>query len=124
MFKKIASTFVVKILTSAVNLVLVILLSQYLGASGKGEASLLITGVTMVVLFCNMIGGASLVFLVPRFNTLQLIFVSNLWSLLICIVAWIVLQFTNILPAQFIPHVIALSFINSLLGTNLSVLLG
>jgi O-antigen/teichoic acid export membrane protein len=123
-FKKIASTFVVKILTSAVNLVLVILLSQYLGASGKGESSLLITGITMVVLFCNMIGGASLVFLVPRFNTFQLVLISNLWSLLICIISWFILQATDILPAYLITHVILLSFINSLLGTNLSVLLG
>jgi O-antigen/teichoic acid export membrane protein len=124
MFKKIASTFVVKILTSAVNLVLVILLSQYLGATGKGESSLLVTGVTMIVLFCNMLGGASLVFLVPRFNTFQLVLISNLWSLMICIVSWFVLHLTDILPAYLVSHVIFLSLINSLLATNLSVLLG
>jgi len=124
MFKKIASTFVVKIVTSIINLIVVILLSQYLGASGKGEASLLITGITMVVLFCNMIGGASLVFLVPRFNVFQLFVISNLWSLITCTVAYFILGITNILPEQFIVHVVSLSFINSLLGTNLSVLLG
>jgi O-antigen/teichoic acid export membrane protein len=122
--KKITSTFVVKIITSAVNLLLVVLLSQYLGASGKGEASLLITGITLVVLFCNMIGGASLVFLVPRFNIFQLVVISNAWSVLICGVAYFLLQLTDILPHQFIFDVVMLSFINSLLGTNLSVLLG
>jgi O-antigen/teichoic acid export membrane protein len=124
MFKKIASTFVVKIVTSVINLMIVILLSQYLGASGKGEASLLITGITMVLLFCNMMGGSTLVYLVPRFNIPELIIISNLWSVIVCTAAYFLLSTTNILPQQFVVHVSVLSFINSLLATNLTVLLG
>lgn len=124
MLKKAANTFVVKVLVSAINLIIVIMLSQWLGAQGKGEASLILTSLALLMLFCNTIGGASLIYLVPRHNIFQLMVISNLWSLIVCTASYFVLLWCNILPAQFIFHVCILTLINSFLATNTSVLLG
>lgn len=124
MFKKVSSTFFIKIIIAVLNLAIVIILSRSIGASGKGEASIIVTSIAMVLLACNMIGGSSLVYFVPRYNTFLLFLISNLWSVLICITAYITLQFVPLIPQQFITSVIILSLINSFLATNLSILLG
>jgi O-antigen/teichoic acid export membrane protein len=76
------------------------------------------------VLFCNMVGGASLVYLVPRYNVFHLFVIGNVWSAFVCGAAYLLLHLTDIIPQQYIGHVVLLSFINSLLGTNLTILLG
>ncbi|MES2593304.1 MAG: polysaccharide biosynthesis C-terminal domain-containing protein [Bacteroidota bacterium] len=124
MYKKVASTFGIKIIVAILNLAIVIILSRLTGAEGKGEASLIITSIAMVLLFCNMIGGASLVYFVPRYNTFLLFFLSNVWSVFMALIAFATLKFFPALPEQFVTPVVILSLINSFLATNLSILLG
>ncbi|HEX8515907.1 MAG TPA: polysaccharide biosynthesis C-terminal domain-containing protein [Bacteroidia bacterium] len=124
MFKKIASTFIIKIIIAVINLAIVVVLSQAIGAAGKGEASLIITSIAMILLFCNMIGGSSLVYFVPRNNIFQLFLLSNAWSLLVCGLAYIVFNCFTLVSAELILPVILLSLINSFLSTNLTIILG
>src|SRR3954462_3771543 len=105
MFKQTANTFAVKVTTAVINLLIIIMLSRWIGAYGKGEASLIVASIAMLMLFCNMIGGASLIYLVPRFNIFQLTLISNLWSIVVCIAAYSVLLWTAVVPAQFIFHI-------------------
>ena len=81
-FKKTAGTFLAKVITSLINLVIVIVLSRWMGAQGKGEASIIVAGITMPsISFATLIVAASLVYLVPRHNILQLLaLINNLWS--------------------------------------------
>lgn len=124
MLKKIASTFIIKIVIAIINLAIVIILSRFIGASGKGEASLIVTTIAMILLFCNMIGGSSLVYFVPRYNTFLLFLISNLWSVFICILSYFIFNYVSIIPEAFVVPVIILSLINSFLATNLTILLG
>lgn len=124
MYKKVASTFGIKIIIAILNLVIVIILSRSIGATGKGEASLIVTSIAMILLFCNMIGGSTLVYFVPRYNTFLLFLLSNLWSLIIALVAFLALNFFPAVPETFVRPVIILSLLNSFLGTNLTILLG
>lgn len=124
MIKKIISTFGIKIIIAAINLAVVILLSQETGAGGKGEASVIITSIAFINIICSFLGGPPLVYLVPRENLSQLIFISYLWSLIICIAAYLVLLLTNIIPVEFVIHVAILSFLNAIISTNLTLLLG
>ncbi|HRG51430.1 MAG TPA: polysaccharide biosynthesis C-terminal domain-containing protein [Bacteroidia bacterium] len=123
MLKKIISTFGIKVLIAVLNLVIVIVLSNYIGASGKGEASLVVISMAMVMLFCNLLGGPTLIYLTPRYNIFLLFFLSNCWSLLTAICAFIVLYLYGELSLCMISHISLLSLINSFLATNLTILL-
>lgn len=124
MLKKIVSTFGIKVLIAVLNLVIVIVLSHFIGASGKGEASLIVISMAMITLFSNLLGGPTLIFLVPRYNVFLLFFLSNLWSVLTAIGAFIVLYFFSDLTCGMNLHICILSLISSFLATNLTILLG
>lgn len=124
MFKKIAFTFGIKIIIAVLNLAIVVMLSRNIGAAGKGEASLIITSIAMILLFCNMVGGSSLVYFVPRHAILRLFLLSNAWSVFVCAAAYFIFLAFPLLPENVILPVILLSLINSFLATNLTILLG
>jgi O-antigen/teichoic acid export membrane protein len=124
MLKKIVSTFGIKVLIAVLNLVIVILLSHFTGASGKGEASLIVINMAMITLFSNLLGGPTLVYLVPRYNVFLLFFLSNTWSVLTSIGAFVVLYFFSSMDFCLNLHVCILSLISSFLFTNLTILLG
>jgi O-antigen/teichoic acid export membrane protein len=124
MFKKIISTFGIKVLIAILNLVIVIVLSHYIGASGKGEASLIVISMAMVMLFCNLLGGPTLIYLVPRYNVFLLFFLSNAWSVLTAILAFFALQLFSGISSAMILHICFLSLLSSFLSTNLTILLG
>lgn len=124
MFKKIAFTFGIRIVIALLNLAIVVLLSRYTGAAGKGEASLIVTTIAMVLLFCNMVGGSSLVYFVPRHNILQLFLWSNAWSALVCAACLGLFYIFPLVPVRSIMPVVLLSLINSFMATNLTIILG
>ena len=124
MLRKIVFTFGIKILVALINLVIVIILSQQIGASGKGEASLIITTIAIINILCNFVGGPTLVYLVPRQNFFQLLLLSYSWSFLVCMGSWIVLTYLSIIPPGFVIHIAVLSFLGSMLSSNLTALLG
>ncbi|MCE3278682.1 MAG: hypothetical protein K0S44_873 [Bacteroidetes bacterium] len=124
MIKKIAFTFAIKIIIAVLNLAIVIVLSRYIGAAGKGEASLVATSLAMILLFCNIIGGSSLVYFVPRNNNCQLFFLSNCWSLLVCIASYFIFNTFDLIMPEVVLPLIVLTLINSFLTTNMTILLG
>jgi O-antigen/teichoic acid export membrane protein len=124
MFKKIAFTFGIKIIIALLNLAIVILLSQQLGAAGKGEASLIVTSIAMILIFCNLVGGSTLVYFVPRYNIRKLFLLSNIWSVFVCLAALFLFDRFELLDDKVITAVSMLSLINSFLSTNLIILLG
>ena len=124
MYKKVAGTFGIKVIIAILNLVIVIVLSRSIGAAGKGEASLIVTSIAMILLFCNMIGGATLVYFVPRYNIFLLFTLSNVWSVFVSSIAFVALKFFPLVPEKFIIPVVVLTLINSFLATNLTILLG
>lgn len=124
MSKNLASTFIIKLIIAFSNLAIVIVLSREIGAEGKGQASLILAAIAMLLLFCNIIGGASLPYFVPRYNTFLIFLLSNIWTIIVCAIAGLILFFGNIIPQQYIFHVVLLSLISSFLATNQSILLG
>ncbi|MBI2270782.1 MAG: hypothetical protein HYU69_10575 [Bacteroidetes bacterium] len=124
MLKNITFTFFSKILIGVLNLLVVILLSRFLGAEIKGQASLILTSITMFLIACNIVGGATLVYLVPRFNTNTLLLISYSWTILSCIVVYVVVHFLDILPHEFEKHVLLLAMIDSFFSINNTILLG
>ncbi len=92
MFRNILNTFGTKGITAVINLAIAIILSQVLGASGKGEQGLIVTTIAFMLVFANLIGGATLVYFTPRLSHSALILPSYLWSVLTAFISYILLQ--------------------------------
>lgn len=124
MFGKILNTFGARALGAVINLLIAIILSQYLGPAGKGIQSLIITTITFVLVFANLVGGATLVYLVPRHAPSLLILPSYLWTILISIVSYFVLLLFPVVDESLIIHICILSILNSFVSINMSILIG
>jgi len=124
LFGKILNTFGARALSAVINLLIAIILSQYLGPAGKGVQSLIITTITFVLVFANLVGGGTLVYLVPRHAPALLILPSYLWTILIGLVSYFVLRFFPVVDESFILHICVLSVLNSFVSIHTSILIG
>ncbi len=124
MFKRIATTFGTRFVTAIINFLVVVAVSRFLGPAGKGEQGIIITTVALILLFSNILGGASLVYLAPRYRIRQLILPSYGWSVLCGLVWWLVLDATVLVPHEWALHIAVLSVINSWASINTNLLIG
>ena len=125
MFKKIINTFGTKITAAIINLLIAVVISQTLGDDGKGVQSLLLTTITFILIFSDIVCGESIVFLTPHHKFKQLFWPSVLWSALIsAIMGGAIRWFYPGLSSDLTLHVAILAFINSLSAINSRVLVG
>jgi O-antigen/teichoic acid export membrane protein len=124
LFSRIVNTFGTKALTAVINLAVAILLSQYLGPSGKGVQSLLLTTITFILVFANLVGGATLVYLVPRHDASRLAVPSYAWTLMTSLLAYGLLLAFPLIDREYIGHVCVLSVLNSFATIHISMLIG
>lgn len=83
MFKKIANTFGTRLLAAICNFLIAIVISQSVGDVGKGEQSLLLTTISFILIFSDIVSGNSLVYLTPKYSFGKILVPSYLWSILV-----------------------------------------
>ena len=124
-FKKILNTFGTKILAAALNFLIAIIISQTLGDTGSGTQSLVLTSITFILIFSEIVCGASIVYLAPRHSFKKILVASVIWSGLIAIVMGFCIRlFYPKLDQDLVLHVAILSFISSLSNINFRLLVG
>ncbi|MDT8392343.1 MAG: polysaccharide biosynthesis C-terminal domain-containing protein [Bacteroidales bacterium] len=124
MLSRILNTFGTRSLSAVINFLIAIVVSQYLGPGGKGAQGIIITTIAFVLVFSNLVGGATLVYLIPRFKYSLLLLPSYLWSVFVSIIAFGLLYFFRVVDQQFIVHISALSILNSFTNINATLLIG
>lgn len=124
MLRNVTFTFLTRVITAIISLLLAVLLSQYLGAGGKGFQSIIITTISIILIFSNVFGGATLVYLVPRNKLLVLLTISYLWSLLMGVLSYIALLIFAKISTEYCLHIALLSVISSWFSINSNVLIG
>lgn len=124
MLNKILNTFGARSLSAVINFLIAIVVSQYLGPEGKGEQGIILTTIAFVLVFSVLVGGATLVYLVPRYKFSVLVLPSYLWSLLISCLAFIILSAFNIVDPRFIIHISVLSLLNAITNIHSTLLIG
>jgi O-antigen/teichoic acid export membrane protein len=82
LFKTILRTVFTKGASSVISFLIVILTARYMGAEGRGEISLIVLNITLILLVNDLIGGAALVFLVPRYKLYSLLIPAWIWGVL------------------------------------------
>jgi O-antigen/teichoic acid export membrane protein len=121
---KILNTFGARSLSAVINFMIAVVVSQYLGPEGKGEQGIIITTIAFVLVFANLVGGATLVYLIPRHRFSLLLIPSYLWSLGTSIVAFAFLRAFSLVDPAFILHISLLSLLNSFTNIHTTLLIG
>ncbi len=125
MFKKIINTFGTKIIAALLNLLIAIVISRTLGDMGKGVQSLMLTTITFILIFSEIVCGESVVFLTSRHSFSKIFVPSVLWSLLISVVMGVgMLLVPSGMSADIVLHVALLSFIACASAVNFRFLIG
>ncbi|MBN1414810.1 MAG: polysaccharide biosynthesis C-terminal domain-containing protein [Bacteroidales bacterium] len=123
MLRNIVFTVFTRFFIAASSLAVAILISNYLGASGRGEQSLIITSVSFIIVITSVIGTSSISYLLPRHPFSVLIIPSYIWVVLIILLCVVMLPFMDIAPQEYITDVCVLSLMLSVTNINLTVLI-
>lgn len=123
MLKQVIQTLGSRVASAVLNFSTIIALSQYLGASGKGEASVFITYVSFVVILSEFVGGSTLVYLTPRYNLKSLLLPTVSWTLGTSVIFSLAAYWLEPQDIYSIPIIFSVGFLastNSLLQKVLS----
>jgi len=123
LLKKILGTAGARLIIAIVSFAVVFTNAHELGAGGVGEITLIVLGITIILLVSNVVGGGALVYLIPRFDLFTLLVPAYFWSFLSAIVGAYVLSFFKLIPQVYTNHVLFLSLFQSLASTNTNILL-
>lgn len=124
MLSKIINTYWTRLLATAFTFVAVVLTSRYLGAEGKGLTSLITTNLLFMCLANEFVGGVSLIYLVPRRNTLALLIPAVIFTLADSLLLAAFFHVMEIIPKEYSIHLYFLAVLQTLGNTVLYVLLG
>jgi O-antigen/teichoic acid export membrane protein len=125
MIRPVIGTLASRISVAVLNLLVIALAAQRLGASGVGAMSLIVLGITFILLLNNVVGGGGLVYLVPRYATSALRWPTYGWAVLTALVAFAVLwQWPLLVPEGYAGHTVALAFLQAITGVHHGLLLG
>ena len=125
MFKKILNTFGTKILAAALNFLIAIIISQTLGDTGKGTQALLLATISFILIFSDIICGASIIYLAPTHSFKKTFIASTIWAALVAVLMGFAIGlFYPDLESDLVAHVAILSFISSLSSINFRFLVG
>ncbi len=124
MLKQATGTVLARVFVTAMNLLVMVLAGHALGAEGLGMISLVVLGITLVMLPANLIGGGALVYLVPRIALGRLIWPAYAWAAVSTAIAWFLLQRFPLVPEGYATHVCLLALIQAVYSVHFGVLLG
>ncbi len=124
MLKKILSTFSTNVATAGLNFLLFILTAKLLGAQGRGEISLFVTDIALIILFCNLVGGAALIYLSSRHSTFQLAIPSYIFAIAAAVLTSSGLYWAGQTLPVFEKHLLPVSAISGITSVNMMLLLG
>jgi len=131
MLKNILGTIATRIISAVLTFLVVIFNARYLGAENYGTISLIILAVTIIQLFTNFVGGATLIYMAPRVAVFKLFIPAYLWSFVISSLSALVLWFLGngikameVIPEGYLFQVLILAYLFSFTSVNYMLLLG
>jgi O-antigen/teichoic acid export membrane protein len=124
MFKAIISNFSVRFFAAIFNLLIAICISHYLGAAGKGEQSIILASITIILLVDNLIGGASVIYLASRTGTKNLITTAYSWAFFVSSCCYLILSSIPWIEQKNVIAISLISGLNSIISINSSILVG
>ena len=94
-----------------INFLIVIFSARIWNAEGRGEISLIMLNISIIIIFNKIFSGSTVTFHSPKINKYELLTISFLGSLVISIIGAII--FSLIYNFGFFPHFFIIAFFNS-----------
>lgn len=117
------TTFTIGVI-SALNFVLITLVSNFLLKEGVTEMGLIVLGISFIVMISNLVGGSSLVYLASRESLFTLLVVSYSWAIVSSILMGAVLYIFNLVPSEYISWVILIGFLECIFSIHNQIYIG
>ncbi len=124
MFQKILHTLTSRVGIAGLNFLVVVLTAQNLGAAGRGEISLFVANIALVLLFTSILGGTGLAYLSPRTNLYQLILPAYVWAMAVSGLVTLAIFLLGQVPPEYSGHLFGLALLLAFFTINTTVLLG
>ena len=124
MLGRILNTFGTRFMSAVFQLLIAIIISNVLGPEGKGQQGLILATTAYIIVFANLMGGGAIIYLVPRFSYYLIMIPAYVWAVLTSAVAFVVLQYSELVDQQFMIHVCLLALINTFTYVNSTILVG
>ncbi len=133
MLKKIVGTAGTRILNAAINLVILLLITNKIGSEGFGIIALIMVDITVIQMFIDLLAGSALIYFSSRANLGQLILPAYLWIGTVILLFFLISVFTQAvfpvvhataIPAGYQIHILMLALLNALMITHYNLLLG
>jgi O-antigen/teichoic acid export membrane protein len=96
----IIANFASRVIIAGANLAVLLLSARWLGPAARGDISLFVLDLSLIMLVSEMVGGPALVYQVPRINNLQLKSLGYGWGLISALLCLFVLYFFSLIPAH------------------------
>jgi len=132
-FKNILRTAGTRILNALFNLVVLLLITNFIGSKGFGIISLIVLDITVIQLFMGLLAGGSLIYFASRSKTAQILLTSYLWILFIVLLftgaGWTVWHFYPplmhvVVPGGFGIDILVLALLNGFMQIHYNLLIG
>lgn len=101
-----------------------LLTTHFLGKDVRGEISIIQLSINMIHLVSDIVGGPSLVYLVPRAKRSTVVITGWSWAAGSSVITWSVLCWLNAIPSGYAFPVLIAAFLLSLNSINMNILLG
>lgn len=124
MIQRILHHFAARVLTAGLSFAVVWLTARYLGAAGRGAVSLFFTDMSGLVLLAGMVGGSSLIYLVPRRNAWHLLRPAYAWALVVSGLGAAAVGLLRPVSLEYVLHLGGVTLVQVLLSVNVFLLLG
>lgn len=124
MFKNLLGTIGARYLVAILNLVLIVVNGKVLGLEGVGLIGILISSVNIVVIFCGILSGNTLVYFMNRYSIRTLFPIAYGWSILIALLVCGLMWFLQLIPEGYFTTILLLTLLNSFVTANARFLLG
>jgi len=124
MLKRILHHFAARVLTAGLSFAVVWLTARYLGAAGRGQVSLFVTDMSALVLLAGLVGGSSLVYLVPRRNVWHLLLPAYAWAVVVSGLGAGAVALLRAAAPSYALQLAGVTLVQILLSVNTSLLLG
>jgi len=132
-FKNIISTTGTRILNAIFSLIILLLMTNFIGKQGLGAVGLIIVDVTVIQLLIDLLAGSALVYFASRESVSQLLIPSYIWILIIIALVFGLFSFifqlfpsfhNVIIPNGFDLWILILALANGWMQTHYNLLIG
>ena len=124
MIKNILHTLFAKMITSIIGLLTIVLVSQYLGAIGKGEQSIFLFNTVLLLLIATLVGNTTLIYLTPRHKFSDIFFPSFWWTIASLGTLFIAFYLLDIPIITYPKQLFLITLMAAMSETNTNILIG